>query len=115
MAGRGRELDFIYTPLFDRAARGLLDNEAMRHVELELLTDPRAGDTVADAGGIRKLRAALPGRGKRGSARIAYLYFEVRGQIYFLLAYAKGDRVDLSAADRKVLRQLVTELKGKDS
>ena len=109
MAAR-RELDFVYTPLFDRTARGLLDDESMRHAELELLSNPRAGATVAGTGGIRKLRVALPGRGKRGSARVAYLYLEIRGCVYFLLAYAKSDQVDLSAADKKALRTLVTEL-----
>lgn len=107
---RPRGLDFIYTPLFDRSARGLLDDESMRQAELELLEDPRAGSVVAGTGGIRKLRVALPGRGKRGSARVAYLYVELRGRVYFLLAYAKGDQVDLTAADKKALRNLVAEL-----
>ena len=109
-----REIDFVYTPLFERSARGLLDDESMRQAELELLNDPRAGATVAGTGGIRKLRVALPGRGKRGSARVAYLYLEVRGRVYFLLAYAKAEQVDLSAADKKVLRTLVTELETRE-
>lgn len=109
MASR-REIDFVYTPLFERTARGLFDDESMRQAELELLSDPRAGATVAGTGGIRKLRVALPGRGKRGSARVAYLYLEVRGRVYFLLAYAKADQVDLTAADKKALRTMATEL-----
>ena len=109
-----REIDFVYTPLFERSARGLLDDESMRQAELELLKYPRAGATVAGTGGIRKLRVALPGRGKRGSTRVAYLYLEVRGRVYFLLAYAKAEQVDLSAADKKVLRTLVTELETRE-
>ena len=113
MPDRWPELEFIYTPLFERSARRLLDDESMRQAELTLLTAPRIGAVVAGAGGMRKLRLALPGRGrrgKRGSARIAYLYVEVRGRIYFLLAYAKGDQVDLTAADKKLLRQLARDL-----
>jgi len=110
MPDRWPELEFIYTPLFERSARGLLDDESMRQAELTLLTAPRIGAVVAGAGGIRKLRVALPGRGKRGSARIAYLYVEVRGRIYFLLAYAKGDQVDLTTADKKLLRELARDL-----
>ena len=68
MAELRRELEFIYTPLFERSARGVLDDESMHHAELELLADPRAGASVAGTGGVRKLRVALPGRGKRGSA-----------------------------------------------
>ena len=69
---------------------------------------------MAGTGGIRKLRVALPGRGKRGSTRVAYLFLEVRDRVYFLLAYAKAEQVNLSAADKKVLRMLVTELETRE-
>jgi plasmid stabilization system protein ParE len=68
-----RELEFVYTARFDAAAADLLDDEAMRHVELSLLAEPRAGAVVAGTSGIRKLRTPLPGRGKRGRARVLYL------------------------------------------
>lgn len=45
---------------------------------------------------------------------MAYLYVEVRGRIYFLLAYAKGDQVNLTAAEKKVLRQLARELEANE-
>ena len=110
MYERGRTVEFIYTPLFERSARGWLDDSSMREAELTLLANPRAGALVAGTGGVRKLRVALPGRGKRGSARVAYLYVAVRGQIYFLLAYAKGEQVDLSRADKQALRRSAGEL-----
>jgi hypothetical protein len=105
-----RELEFVYTPLFDAAAADLVDDEAMRHVELSLLAEPRAGAVVAGTDGIRKLRAPLPGRGKRGGARVLYLYIEVRGRIYFLLAYAKNEQFNLSPAQKKALRDMVKYL-----
>lgn len=107
-----RSLEFIYTPLFERLCRDLLDDEAMRRVEERLLIEPRSGELVADTGGVRKLRVPLPGRGKRGGARVVYLYVELRRRIYFLLAYAKNERVDLSSADKKILRGLVKQLEG---
>lgn len=103
-------LEFIYTPLFESSGRGLLDDEAMRQVELALLQDPRRGDVVAGTGGVRKLRAALPGRGKRGGARIIYLAVFVRSRVYFLLAYAKSRRLDLTAAEKRELRALARTL-----
>ena len=105
-----RELEFVYTPLFEVAAADLFDDEAMRHIELALLAEPRAGAVVAGTGGIRKLRAPLPGRGKRGGARVLYLYLEVRGRVYFLLAYAKNEQVDLTPAQKKALRGMVKHL-----
>ena len=100
----------MFTPLFEAAARDLLDDEAMRQVELTLLVEPRAGDLVAGTGGVRKLRTPLPGRGKRGGARLIYLYVEVRGRIYFLLAYGKNAQVDLTPGQKQVLRTLAGQL-----
>lgn len=105
-----RELEFVYTPLFNAAARGLLDDESMRHIELSLLVDPRVGALVAGTGGVRKLRAPLPGRGKRGGARVIYLYVEVRGRVYFLLAYAKNEQVDLTPDQKMALRMMAKQL-----
>jgi len=110
VTGTRRELEFVYTPLFEAAARDLLDDTAMRQVELTLLVEPRAGDLVAGTGGVRKLRASLPGRGKRGGARVIYLYVEVRGRIYFLLAYAKSEQVDLSRGQKKALRMMAKQM-----
>ena len=102
-----RGLEFVYTPLFLASAPGLLDDEALRQVEITLLVQPRVGDVIPGAGGIRKVRAALPGRGKRGGAR---LYIEVRGTVYMLLAYAKNEQVDLSSAEKRALRTMAKQL-----
>ncbi|MDP3775506.1 MAG: type II toxin-antitoxin system RelE/ParE family toxin [Gemmatimonadales bacterium] len=103
-------LEFIYTPLFEASAKGLLDDEAMRQLETTLLRDPQQGDVVAGTGGVRKLRAALPGRGKRGGARVIYLYVTVRGRVYFLLAYAKNRRVDLTPAEKRAVHAMARQL-----
>ncbi len=105
-----RDLEFVYTPLFEATAGELLTDEAMRHVELALLAEPRAGDLVAGTGGVRKLRAPLPGQGKRGGARVIYLYIEVRDRVYFLLAYAKNEQVDLTQDQKQALRTMAKQL-----
>lgn len=110
IGGRARTLEFIYTPMFESMVRNLLDDEAMRQVELRLLSEPRAGALVAGTGGVRKMRVALPGRGRSGGARIAYLFVELRGEIFFLVAYAKNERVNLTQSEKKGLRELVKKL-----
>lgn len=57
---------FIELPVFTRVAAGLFDDEALRRIQEILLADPEAGDVIPGGGGLRKLRAPLPGRGKRG-------------------------------------------------
>lgn len=107
-------LEFIYTPVFEASVRGLLDDDAMRHVELELLEDPESGDLIQGTGGVRKVRAALPGRGKRGGARIIYFYVTARQRVYFLLGYAKNRKVDLTPAEKRTVRALARQLEAED-
>jgi hypothetical protein len=45
------------------------------------LIDPDAGDVVPESGGVRKLRWAAKGKGKRGGARIIYQYLVVAARI----------------------------------
>ena len=108
-----RGLEFVYTPLFLTSARGLLDDEALRQVEITLLVEPRTGAVIPGAGGIRKLRTGLAGRGKRGGARLIYSYVEASQTIYLLLAYAKNEQVDLSAAERRALRTMARQLESR--
>lgn len=64
------------------------------------------GVVVQDTGGLRKLRWAGGGSGKRGGVRVIYFHATLDGQIRFLLTYRKGVKDDLSAAEKRVLRTL---------
>jgi hypothetical protein len=107
-------LEFIYTPVFEASIRGLLDDDGMRQVELELLEDPEGGDLIKATGGVRKLRAAVAGRGKRGGARIIYFYVTARQRVYFLLGYAKNRKADLTPGEKRSLRALAHQLEAED-
>ena len=62
-------------------------------------------------GGIRKLRWAGSGRGKRGGIRMIYYYHASHEAAYLLTAYAKADRDDLTAADLRALTKLVAAIR----
>lgn len=106
-----RALEFVYTPLFERTRKSLLSDEDMKRVEDELLADPKRGALMGGTGGIRKMRAAQESRGKRGSARVAYLYLEERGTVYFLIAFGKNVQANLTAAECRMLRQIVAMIR----
>lgn len=110
MSTRQPSLEFVYTKLFERTAQGLLTDEEMRAVELELLENPRAGAVETGTGGIRKIRAALRSRGKSGGARVVYFYIEIRAKVYFLFAFPKSEQGSLTNEQRKVLRELARQL-----
>ena len=71
---------------------------------------PVAGDIVAGAGGIRKLRWALAGHGKRGGARVIYFHHSENLPLFALTAYAKNQQDDLSQADRNDFRTVTKRL-----
>ena len=74
-----------------------------------LMLRPEQGAVIPGSGGLRKLRWAGRGRGKRGGTRVIYYWFVSESVIYMLFAYAKNAAADLTPAQVKVLRQLVKE------
>lgn len=105
-------LEFAYTRFFERTREGLLDEEAVRLLELGLAERPRRGSVVPGTGGVRKVRVGLPGTGKSGGARVLYLYDAEAERIYLLLAFAKADQVKMTNKQRARIRKLVRQLKG---
>ena len=99
------------TRTYERAIRKLLGEEARKEMEESIVTDPGAAPVIRGTGGIRKLRWAGSGRGKRGGIRTVYFYHAGPGAIYLLTAYAKADREDLTPADTKALSRLVATIK----
>jgi hypothetical protein len=103
-------LTFVETPVFSAHAKGVITEQELHAVQMELLRDPCAGDLVAGTGGVRKIRVATSGRGKRGGARVTYHYSRRAATVFLLLAYAKNEAGDISSAGRKHLRKVVENL-----
>ena len=66
---------------------------------------------IPKSGGLRKLRVAAKGHGKRGGARMIYYWVAARGRILMLDIYAKNEKEDLSAGELKQLRTLIEDYK----
>ena len=101
---------FIETSIFTQLAAELLDDESLRTLQNLLLEKPERGPVIADTGGLRKLRLALPGRGKRGGARVIYYWQNDQERIFLILIYPKGAKEDLTPKEKVILKQLVREL-----
>ena len=57
------------------------------------------------------MRWAAKGKGKRGGARVIYVYVVVAARVYLLRCYAKSVRTDLTSDEKKELRRIAAELK----
>lgn len=110
MADNGGQMEFIETPMFTRLIIEFLPDESYRLLQADIAKNPEAGDLIAGGGGIRKLRFALPGRGKRGGARLIYYWQTSKNKTYMLLAYAKARKENLEPEQVAILKALVKEL-----
>ena len=100
----------VETPFFLRKAAGILGEEERTRLIETIGMDPEGGEIIPGTGGVRKLRWALPGRGKSGGARGIY-YFSKRSMPVFMLSiYAKNQAVNLTPAEGNMLKSLTPEL-----
>ncbi|MBS7351025.1 MAG: type II toxin-antitoxin system RelE/ParE family toxin [Comamonas sp.] len=103
-------MEFIETPTFTRWVTQLLTDEEYRKLQNLLIANPERGDLIQGGGGIRKLRHALPGRGKSGGVRAIYYWKNQQNQFYMLVIYPKSKKDNLSSEETAILRDLVKEL-----
>nr|WP_288354780.1 type II toxin-antitoxin system RelE/ParE family toxin [uncultured Pseudomonas sp.] len=98
---------FIETPIFTKRLKELLTDDSYLLFQRELADRPDLGDVIEGTGGIRKVRVASSGHGKRGGSRVIYYHFTSASQIALLLIYPKNEKDDLSADERKALKQII--------
>ena len=102
----------MYLTAFDEYWDELgLTDEDRRELESRLLNNPNAGDVIPHTGGARKIRIVAKGHGKRGGARVIYVDFIIKDKTYFLDVYAKGEKVNLTEAEKKEIAELSRRLK----
>ncbi len=77
-----------------------------------IAANPEAGDVIPETGGVRKVRWARAGTGKRGGARVIYFYHDENRPLYLLMVYAKARRENLTPDEKRAARKLAAILKG---
>ncbi len=107
---RSVPVSVIETPTFLAEARRIMDDDERGSLVDYLARNPLAGDVIPATGGVRKLRWALEGGGKRAGARIIYYFHSDTMPIFALTAYAKSERADISQSDRNDFRRLTALL-----
>lgn len=99
-------------PSFSKKAAKIFDSEELVELRDFLKDNPEKGDVIQGTGGIRKVRWASGGKGKRGGSRVIYFYHVVGSHIYLLTVYEKSNKEDITPDEKKQLKAIVSELKG---
>jgi hypothetical protein len=102
-------LIIVETPVFTKRVLGLLTDDEYRELQLFLTRSPGAGALIPGSHGLRKVRWAMSGKGKRGGVRIIY-YWIIRSDIILMLfVFRKGERSDLSQRQLRTLMDIASK------
>ena len=94
------------TPLFLKQATGYLSEEERLELTAYLAANPENGDIIQGTGGIRKIRWATKGTGKRSGYRVIYYFHSEDFPLAALLLYRKNEKTDLTEQEKKMFRKL---------
>lgn len=75
-----------------------------------IAVNPAYGDIIPGTGGVRKVRWRALGSGKRGGARVIYYFRDLNMPVFLIAAYAKGEKSNLTMAEREHMSRLVDHL-----
>ena len=99
-------------PEYIRRAEKLLTSDERLELVNYLAARPKAGVLLEGTGGVRKLRWSRQGMGKSGGVRVIYYFHNDGMPLYALTLYGKGEKDNLSDAERNDLSKLVELLVG---
>ena len=102
-------VSFVETRLFTRLVLAYLTDEEYAALQRAITLDPNAAPVIPGSGGIRKIRWAAAGRGKRGGYRVIYYVRRAQGTVWMLTIYPKNVAESISAHELRQMRKEVTD------
>jgi hypothetical protein len=100
-------MEIIENSVFTRRIKEILSDDEYGQLQQMLVIDPGAGVVIPGSGGLRKLRWAVPGKGKSSGLRIIYYCYIDEEIIYMLFVYKKSEQRDLTNKQIKMLKEYV--------
>ena len=100
-------MEFIETTLFTKYVYSYLTDDEYLGLQGYLLQFPESGKVVPGSGGVRKLRWAMSGTGKRGGVRVIYYFKKQDDEIWLLTIYSKSETENIPA---HILRKIAEEI-----
>jgi len=102
---------FIETSVFTKKYTQYLSDDEYCELQNFLINNPDAGVLIQETGGLRKLRWLSKNKGKRDGIRVIYYLQPTKSHIYLMTLYPKNEKADLTAQEKKLLKQMLIEWK----
>ncbi|MGN0846131.1 MAG: type II toxin-antitoxin system RelE/ParE family toxin [Kiritimatiellia bacterium] len=96
---------FLETKVFTGRIVDAMSDDDYAALQGHLARYPDAGAMIPGCGGVRKIRWAGSGRGKRGGSRLIY-YWDCGDRILMLYVYQKNERENLTEEQKKAMRKI---------
>jgi len=100
----------VETPTYLAIARKLFDEEEREEIGATVAFDPECGEVMAGTGGFRKVRVARTGMGKRGGARVIYIWRNDKFPVFLIAVFSKNEKGNLSKAERNALKKRADDI-----
>jgi hypothetical protein len=98
--------EFIYSTRFEKSWNKLgLTEDDIRIFEQLILSNPEQGVLIEGTGGLRKVRYALPNKGKSGGVRILYVDFVCYEKIYLFDVFSKNNKDNLTKSEKNDIKK----------
>ena len=98
---------FVESSIFEKYRELYLSDDEYRLFQADLMVNPKQGDVIQGTGGLRKVRVASKGKGKRGGSRVIYYYLDDKRRFYLLTIYSKNEVTNLTADQKKQLKEFL--------
>lgn len=100
----------VETPRFLADAARLFADEEREAIVDQIASDPQCGVVIPGGESIRKVRAGFGGRGKRGGARVLYIFGGTDMPVFLLAAFAKNEKDDLTRSELSAMAKAVSAI-----
>lgn len=100
-------LTVIETPTYSRKAEALLNEDEREEFAVFISQNPSAGSVVRGSVGVRKIRWARTGSGKRGGVRVIYYNQLHHEEVWLLTLYAKTERSTIPAYELRLIKEAI--------
>lgn len=83
------------------------NDDDLRRLEFDLMTNPDKYPIIKGTGGLRKARFAFEHQGKSGGVRVCFIDFVVKETIYLITVYPKSKKDTLSGEEKNNIKKVI--------